>query len=163
MPRFDMSVRDFKKLVEDYLTDRPKDDQDALIDKGFIMEVLEEAYYDMELSEREAPVSNSGAPTTRGPKGREWKRNKARYEQMKAIAWPVSSMSRIKSQVRDQWRGASRTLTASDRSALIRLASELPKGSTERKTILAGLSKKANVDEMYAIVIGDGYLYAATD
>ena len=37
----------------------------------------------------------------------------------------------------------SRTLTASDRSALIRLASTLPAGSEERKAILAGLSKKA--------------------
>ena len=35
-------------------------------------------------------------------------------------------------------------LTASDRSALIRLASELPKGSEERKSILGGLSKTAN-------------------
>jgi hypothetical protein len=33
----------------------------------------------------------------------------------------------------------SRTLTASDRSALIRLASTLPKGSTERRIILAEL------------------------
>ena len=32
-----------------------------------------------------------------------------------------------------------KTLTASDRSALIRLASELPKGSEERRAILAGL------------------------
>lgn len=32
-----------------------------------------------------------------------------------------------------------RTLTASDRSALIRLASSLPSGSEERKSILAGL------------------------
>ncbi len=34
----------------------------------------------------------------------------------------------------------SRILTASDRTALIRLASSLPKGSPERKAILAGLS-----------------------
>ena len=34
-------------------------------------------------------------------------------------------------------------LTATDRSALIRLASSLPKGSEERKTILAGLQKVA--------------------
>ena len=38
----------------------------------------------------------------------------------------------------------SRTLTASDRSALIRLASTLPAGSEERRAILAGLSKKAS-------------------
>ena len=37
----------------------------------------------------------------------------------------------------------SRTLTASDRSSLIRLASSLPVGSAERKAILAGLSKVA--------------------
>ena len=36
-------------------------------------------------------------------------------------------------------KSAERVLTASDRSALIRLASELPKGSKERKAILAGL------------------------
>ena len=38
----------------------------------------------------------------------------------------------------------SRTLTAADRSALIRLASTLPAGSEERRAILAGLSKQAN-------------------
>lgn len=37
----------------------------------------------------------------------------------------------------------SRTLTASDRSALIRLASAMPSGSPERRAILAGLSKAA--------------------
>ena len=37
----------------------------------------------------------------------------------------------------------SRTLTAQDRSALIRLASSLPKGSGERRAILAGLSSVA--------------------
>ena len=37
----------------------------------------------------------------------------------------------------------SRTLTAADRSALIRLASTMPVGSTERRAILAGLSHKA--------------------
>jgi hypothetical protein len=36
-------------------------------------------------------------------------------------------------------RGASRRLTAADRSALIRLASTMPVGSTERRAILAGL------------------------
>lgn len=36
-----------------------------------------------------------------------------------------------------------RTLTAADRSALIRLASTLPEGSVERRAILAGLSKSA--------------------
>ena len=38
----------------------------------------------------------------------------------------------------------SRALTASDRSALIRLASTLPVGSVERKAILAGLSKTSS-------------------
>ena len=37
----------------------------------------------------------------------------------------------------------SRTLTASDRSALIRLASTMPAGSPERRAILAGLQKTA--------------------
>ena len=36
-----------------------------------------------------------------------------------------------------------RTLTASDRSTLIRLASSMPVGSPERKAILAGLAKTA--------------------
>ncbi len=35
-------------------------------------------------------------------------------------------------------------LSSSDRSALIRLASTMPVGSTERKVILAGLSRRAN-------------------
>ena len=38
---------------------------------------------------------------------------------------------------------ASRNVTASDRSALIKLASSLPAGSPERKAILAGLDKTA--------------------
>ena len=37
----------------------------------------------------------------------------------------------------------SRTLTAADRSALIRLASTMPKGSDERRAILKGLDKFA--------------------
>ncbi len=37
-----------------------------------------------------------------------------------------------------------RKLTASDRKTLIRLASTLPKGSEERRAILAGLSRKAS-------------------
>jgi hypothetical protein len=37
----------------------------------------------------------------------------------------------------------SRSLTASDRSALIRLASGMPKGSPERRAILAGLERVA--------------------
>ena len=36
-----------------------------------------------------------------------------------------------------------RTLTASDRKSLIRLASTLPVGSPERKAILAGLGRAA--------------------
>ena len=39
------------------------------------------------------------------------------------------------------------TLTASDRSKLIRLASTLPAGSDERRAILAGLSREASPDE----------------
>ena len=39
-----------------------------------------------------------------------------------------------------------RTLTAADRSALIRLASTLPAGNEERKAILAGLQKQAGPD-----------------
>ena len=35
----------------------------------------------------------------------------------------------------------SRSLTASDRASLVKLASSLPSGSAERKAILAGLSK----------------------
>ena len=38
-----------------------------------------------------------------------------------------------------------KTLTAADRSALIRLASTIVKGSEERKAILAGLSKVAGL------------------
>jgi hypothetical protein len=46
-----------------------------------------------------------------------------------------------------------RNLTASDRSALIKLASSLPKGSSERKAILAGLrgsSKAASFSQTIA-------------
>lgn len=37
-----------------------------------------------------------------------------------------------------------RKLSSNDRSALIRLASAMPVGSPERKTILAGLTRKAS-------------------
>ena len=47
----------------------------------------------------------------------------------------------------------SRTLTASDRSALIRLASALPAGSPERKAILAGLEKSAAEKMLYTVSI----------
>ncbi len=40
-----------------------------------------------------------------------------------------------------------KTLTASDRSALIRLASTLPRGTAERKAILAGLRKVSSAPE----------------
>ena len=41
----------------------------------------------------------------------------------------------------------SRTLTAADRSALIRLASTLPAGSDERRAILAGLNKQSSEED----------------
>ena len=62
-----------------------------------------------------------------------------------------------------------RTLTASDRSSLIRLASELPVGDAKRKAILAGLSKASRarfqVTEAQRIKQGRaisvrGFLYA---
>ena len=46
-----------------------------------------------------------------------------------------------------------RNLTASDRSALIRLAASLPKNSEGRRTILSGLSKVS--DEMIPLKKGD--------
>ncbi len=47
----------------------------------------------------------------------------------------------------------SKTLTAADRSSLIRLASSLPAGSAERRVILAGLQKTARLDdELEALV-----------
>lgn len=51
-----------------------------------------------------------------------------------------------------------RTLTASDRSALIKLASSLPEGSPERRAILASLDKTAKVERFVGEI--DGYLYA---
>jgi hypothetical protein len=51
----------------------------------------------------------------------------------------------------------SRSLTASDRSALIRLASTMPAGSVERRAILAGLSKTASA------LLGDARVSALVD
>ena len=49
-----------------------------------------------------------------------------------------------------------KTLTAADRSALIRLASSMEKGSPERKAILAGLNKRAGRDVVLEeMVVGD--------
>jgi len=44
----------------------------------------------------------------------------------------------------------SKTLTASNRKTLIRFASTLPKGSEERKAILAGLDKTASDGQEFA-------------
>ena len=49
----------------------------------------------------------------------------------------------------------SRSLTASDRASLIKLASSLPKGSPERKAILAGLVKTSS-DELDLDLITGG-------
>lgn len=54
-----------------------------------------------------------------------------------------------------------RKLTASDRSALIRLASSLPKGSEERRAILAGLVKghpELGIPDSYEVK-GGGYTF----
>ena len=61
----------------------------------------------------------------------------------------------------------SRTLTASDRSSLIRLASTLPVGSPERKAILAGLAQTKVaaadlVDETYRAVRDRWFKFNAT-
>ena len=45
----------------------------------------------------------------------------------------------------------SRTLTASDRSALIRLASSMPVGSADRRAILAGLGLGISRDLQYKL------------
>ena len=47
----------------------------------------------------------------------------------------------------------SRSLTAQDRSSLIKLASSLPAGSAERKAILAGLAKVAGQKTPVQIVL----------
>ena len=47
----------------------------------------------------------------------------------------------------------SRSLTASDRKNLIRLASTMPKGSQERRAILAGLKKASSYfGDVYAVI-----------
>jgi len=57
----------------------------------------------------------------------------------------------------------SKTLTASDRSALIRLASSLEKGSDERKAILAGLEKAWGKDRAWTTGRGtDSTLHITT-
>ena len=53
----------------------------------------------------------------------------------------------------------SRTLTAADRRALIRLASTLPAGSEERKAILAGLSHPEGSVPLSRSVVADSVRY----
>jgi len=55
-----------------------------------------------------------------------------------------------------------RTLTASDRKALIRLASTLEKGSPERKAILAGLAKTSAKLKRQSFYGNDVELYYLT-
>ena len=53
-----------------------------------------------------------------------------------------------------------RTLTSSDRKGLIRLASSLPKGSVERRAILAGLKKAfTSRDDEKAPYEKGGFIY----
>ena len=52
----------------------------------------------------------------------------------------------------------SRSLTAQDRSSLIRLASSLPEGSPEKKAILAGLAGKTASDRMEAFEEVEGFV-----
>lgn len=46
-----------------------------------------------------------------------------------------------------------KNLTASDRKSLVKLAASLPKGSPERKAILASLNKKAAAAEIFRFPI----------
>lgn len=61
----------------------------------------------------------------------------------------------------------SRTLTASDRSSLIRLASSMPVGSPQRKAILSSLGKTAGSkvasDEIYPFNQGDWNIWAGAE
>jgi TnpA family transposase len=56
-----------------------------------------------------------------------------------------------------------RNLTASDRSALIKLASSLPSDSPERKAILASLGKTANNSSMLAESLKKKWSYVTYD
>ena len=56
----------------------------------------------------------------------------------------------------------SRSLNASDRSSLIKLASDLPKGSPERKAILAGLKKAGSLVKVI-VYGGKAYDYTAEE
>ena len=56
----------------------------------------------------------------------------------------------------------SRSLTASDRSSLIKLASDLPPGSAERKAILAGLKKAGSLVKVI-VYGGKAYDYTAEE
>ena len=56
----------------------------------------------------------------------------------------------------------SRTLTAQARSSLIKLASDLPKGSPERKAILAGLKKAGSLVKVI-VYGGKAYDYTAEE
>jgi len=53
----------------------------------------------------------------------------------------------------------SRTLTASDRKVLIRLASSLPKGDKSRRAILAGLAKTSRYEDFDDSVMKDAEYY----
>lgn len=58
-----------------------------------------------------------------------------------------------------------KTITASDKSALIKLASELPKGDSTRKAILAGLRvvKTASLTKGSLVLIPKGTTYTVMD
>jgi len=88
----------------------------------------------------------------------------ARVAGMKTIAALDTAIKAASALSRDSSKRAHtmpRTLTSSDRKSLIRLASALPKGSVERRSILAGLKKKSfNVrDEEKRPYEKDGVVY----
>jgi hypothetical protein len=45
-------------------------------------------------------------------------------------------------------------ISTQDRSRLIRLASQMPKGSEMRRAVLAGLSKTSGIEDQYLVILG---------
>ena len=137
MARKELSLRDIKGIIKDY--ERTEDEREAREMKGDIAHELSDLHANIDLEKHEG---RDGSPLM--------KQMQKKYDAIVAMAdrafgrgWLQRMGRGYESQIR-----SARSLTASDRSALIRLASTMVVGSPERKAILAGLSKQAKVEEV---------------
>lgn len=126
MARKELSLRDVESIIRAYeLTDDAREAREL---KGDIAGELVDLDSYIALEKHEG---RDGSPLM--------KKMQKKYDTIEAMANRAFGRGWYRRMGRGYESQIRRSLTASDRSALIRLASTLPKGSPERRAILAGL------------------------